>query len=149
MFNRSVGHHLAKSTVSLIESATLAGKCPGRIYESDSIQSGLTILISMADQNEKYIDSETLKAALRRLHGTSDHLLKIWLTLKQMGLSDSSAPVLVTTSSPNDALVRLFSYGDPNGGLHVPFSHMRRFMTRTCRKRVRVNPLRSLVATGT
>ncbi len=85
--------------------------------------------MTMADQNEQYIDSGTLKAALRRLNGTSDHLLKIWLTLKQMGLRDGSPPVLVTTSSPNDALVRLFSYGDPNGGLYVPFSHTRRFMT--------------------
>lgn len=55
-------------------------------------------------------------------------MLKIWFVLKQMGMTRSH-PVVVTTSSPDDALKRLFSYGEKGGDFFVPFSHTRRFMT--------------------
>jgi 5-methylcytosine-specific restriction enzyme B len=55
-------------------------------------------------------------------------MLKIWFVLKQMGLTRTN-PVLVTTSSPDEALKKLFSYSDPSRDFFVPFAHTRRFMT--------------------
>jgi len=75
-----------------------------------------------------YLGRATVELAIRKLFGTADHLLKIWFTLKQMGMADGAAPVLVTTSSPDDALQRLFSFGSPAGELFVPFAHTPRFM---------------------
>jgi hypothetical protein len=43
-----------------------------------------------------------------------------------MGLSSSNT-ITVTTSSPNEALQRLFSYGEPSGKFFIPFSHTSRF----------------------
>jgi 5-methylcytosine-specific restriction enzyme B len=74
-----------------------------------------------------YISSATLTTALGRLWATADHMLKIWFTLKQMGMT-AEQPVSVTTSSPNDALHRLFFYGN-NERLCVPFAHTSRFYT--------------------
>lgn len=75
-----------------------------------------------------FVSEEALVTALERLKGTANHLLKIWLTLKQMGMS-SENPVYVTTSSPNSALKRLFSYGDPGSKHYVPFAATKRFLT--------------------
>jgi hypothetical protein len=55
-------------------------------------------------------------------------MLKIWFTLKQMGMSDQS-PAKITTTSPNQALKRLFAYGNPDGDFYIPFAHTKRFMT--------------------
>jgi MoxR-like ATPase len=74
-----------------------------------------------------YVSKQALKTALDKLQGTADHMLKIWFVLKQMGLTNTSS-VYVTTSSPNEALGRLFAYGDPDGSLFVPFAHTTRFM---------------------
>jgi len=75
-----------------------------------------------------YIDAKTLDRAVRQLHGSAHHLLKIWLTLKQMGMIPGT-PVEITTSSPTPALTRLFSYGDPDGKFFIPFAHTERFKT--------------------
>jgi 5-methylcytosine-specific restriction enzyme B len=77
----------------------------------------------------KYITRQTLKTALERLYGTADHLLKIWFTLKQMGMAEGKPPVIVTTASPNEALVRLYAFGNPEDALYVPFAHTTRFLT--------------------
>jgi hypothetical protein len=73
-----------------------------------------------------YASKQAVTTALDKLQGTASHLLKIWLTLKQMGLTNTSS-VTVTTSSPNEALRRLFAYGAPDGSLFVPFSHTQRY----------------------
>lgn len=75
-----------------------------------------------------YIARNTLIEALERLKATSDHMIKIWFTLKQMGMT-TTKPVYIDTTSPNDALKRLFSYGSPDGQLYVPFAHTVRYMT--------------------
>lgn len=43
-----------------------------------------------------------------------------------MGLAPKS-PVEVTTATPNDALDRLFGFGDSDGRFFVPFAHSKRF----------------------
>src|SRR5437588_5559257 len=75
-----------------------------------------------------FVTRDSLERALKRLHGTADHLLKVWLALKQMGMAQG-VPVEVTTASPTPALERLFSYGHPEGDFFVPFAHTRRFKT--------------------
>jgi 5-methylcytosine-specific restriction enzyme B len=75
-----------------------------------------------------YMTRTTLITALGRLKGTADHLIKIWFTLKQMGMT-AGHPVRVTTSSPDDALVRLFGCGFPDGSFYIPFAHTERYMT--------------------
>ena len=74
-----------------------------------------------------YIDEQTLVRALRSLNGTADHMLKIWLTLKHMGLSIGAPPVAIDTSNSASSLNRLFSYGAPDDSLFVPFSHTSRY----------------------
>jgi 5-methylcytosine-specific restriction enzyme B len=78
---------------------------------------------------DHYIDKRTLRDALAHLYGTANHLLKIWLTLKQMGFGEGKPPVVVTTSSPDAALNRLFDFGSQEGNLYVPFAHTSRFLT--------------------
>lgn len=75
-----------------------------------------------------YVTKEAIGTALDRLQGSADHMIKIWFTLKQMGLTASN-PVSVTTSNPADAVKRLYSYGDREGGFFVPFSHTDGYMT--------------------
>lgn len=75
-----------------------------------------------------YLTAKSIQIALSRLFGTADHMLKIWFTLKQMGMQVDN-PVLVDTSSPTEALKRLFAYGDPNDDFFVPFAHTDRFLT--------------------
>jgi hypothetical protein len=75
-----------------------------------------------------YVCEETLSAALQDLRGTADHLLKIWFTLKQMGMT-ADQPVEIDTANSTDALRRLFSFGHPDGDFYTPFAHTPRFLT--------------------
>jgi 5-methylcytosine-specific restriction protein B len=87
-----------------------------------------------------YVTAKSLTAALQRLRATANHLLVIWFTLKQMGMTVGN-PVSVTTMSPTEALYRLFYYGDKDH-LYVPFGHTKRFMT------MRSDAARSIVQTN-
>ena len=75
----------------------------------------------------RYVDSATLKRSLKQLRGSANHLLKLWLTFKQMGLNAESSLTLDTSNS-TEALTRLFSHGDPDGSFFVPFAGTPRFM---------------------
>lgn len=75
-----------------------------------------------------YIDEKSLRASVESLFGTSGHLLKIWFTLKHMGLSISNQPVDITTSNSKQNLDRLFSFGDPKGDYFIPFAHTTRYL---------------------
>lgn len=75
-----------------------------------------------------YITAETLSTACNEMRGTADHFLKIWLTLKQMGMS-AGHPVEIDTRNSTEALQRLFAYGHPGERLYVPFAHTENLMT--------------------
>lgn len=75
-----------------------------------------------------YPTRDTLLQAIECLRGGADHLLKIWFTLKQMGMRENTA-VYVDTSSPTPYLTRLFGYGHPEGEFFIPFAHTKRFLT--------------------
>ena len=68
-----------------------------------------------------FLTRETITTALEKLHGTADHMLKIWFVLKQMGMSLDRS-VHITTSSPDSALKRLFSYGNKVYGVTETFA---------------------------
>lgn len=74
-----------------------------------------------------YVSLDSMERALCRLRGSADHMLKIWFTLKQMGMTESQH-VAITTSSPDEALRKLFDFNHHEGMLFVPFSHTTRFM---------------------
>jgi 5-methylcytosine-specific restriction protein B len=76
-----------------------------------------------------FVNSATLKLALERMYGTAGHLLKIWFTLKHMGLSPGAAPIEVDTSNSTPSLQRLFSCGAPDGSFYIPFAHTPRYLT--------------------
>lgn len=88
-----------------------------------------------------YVTQDALAEALQRLTGTAGHMLKIWLVLKQMGMADGK-PVTVTTTSPTEALRRLFEYGHSEGELFVPFAHTDRYKT------MKADAARSIVQTN-
>lgn len=75
-----------------------------------------------------FVDELTLKQSLKALYGTADHMLKIWFTLKQMGMTVDGVPAIVDTQSPTPSLKRLFSFGSPEGKFYVPFAHTTRFL---------------------
>ena len=75
-----------------------------------------------------YIDKETLIRALGNTYGTAGHLLKIWFTLKSMGLKADSPAIEIDTSNSTPSLQRLFSFGDPGGNFYIPFAHTPRFL---------------------
>lgn len=75
-----------------------------------------------------FVDGKALELALARLHGTAGHLLKIWLTFKQMGLAEGKS-VSINTSNSTPALKRLFDFGDESGRFFIPFSHTTRYKT--------------------
>ncbi len=75
-----------------------------------------------------YFTANAVRTSMEKLHATADHMLKIWFTLKQMGMAPG-VPVEITTSSPTPALQRLFSYGHPDGDFFIPFAHTKRFLT--------------------
>ena len=54
-------------------------------------------------------------------------MLKIWLTLKHMGLGVNARAVEIDTGNSTESLNRLFSYGEPGGALFVPFAHTARY----------------------
>lgn len=72
---------------------------------------------------------ESLQEALEQLQGTAGHLLKIFLTLKHMGLTAGGQPVTIDTANSTPSLVRLFACGDNEGRLFVPFAHTKRYAT--------------------
>jgi 5-methylcytosine-specific restriction enzyme B len=76
-----------------------------------------------------FVSSNCLSEALQRLYGSAGHLLKIWLTLKHMGLREGGADVAIDTSNSTPSLCRLFAYGAPDGGFYVPFAHTQRYLT--------------------
>lgn len=75
-----------------------------------------------------FINKPTLSHALERMYGTAGHLLKIWLTLKQMGLAIDASPIEINTSNSTPSLQRLFSYGAKDNGFYVPFAHTPRYL---------------------
>jgi 5-methylcytosine-specific restriction enzyme B len=76
-----------------------------------------------------FINSSTLADALGRLYGTAGHLLKIWFTLKHMGLSPGSPPVEIDTANSTASLKRLFSCGAPDESFYIPFAHTPRYLS--------------------
>ena len=74
-----------------------------------------------------YVNETSLASALESLNGTADHMLKIWLTLKHMGLSVGAPPITVDTSNSTPSLQRLFSYGAADGSFFIPFAHTARY----------------------
>jgi 5-methylcytosine-specific restriction protein B len=76
----------------------------------------------------RYLDKATLQSALNDLRGTADHLLKIWLTLKHMGLEAGSA-VSIDTANSTPSLKELFDFGDRDGRFYIPFAHTKRYLT--------------------
>jgi hypothetical protein len=82
-----------------------------------------------ADKPAIFVNAATLKLALQRMYGTAGHLLKIWFTLKHMGLSAGAPPVEVDTANSTPSLQRLFSCGAPDGSFYIPFAHTPRYLT--------------------
>jgi 5-methylcytosine-specific restriction protein B len=82
----------------------------------------------MAEPAGTFVDKKTLEFALRDLRGTADHLLKIWFTLKHMGMRAGHA-VSIDTANSTPSLKALFACGDPSGRFYVPFAHTERYMT--------------------
>jgi 5-methylcytosine-specific restriction protein B len=80
--------------------------------------------------SERFVSADALKHALVSLRGTADAMLKVWLTLKQMGFGRQQS-VLVDTSNPQDSLRKLFSYGssDSTREFFVPFAPSRSDLT--------------------
>ena len=76
-----------------------------------------------------YTSESTLDTAIKNLKGSAGHLLKIWFTLKHMGLKPGAKPVGITTSNSTAHLKKLFGYGSPTEDFFVPFAHTERFMT--------------------
>ena len=76
-----------------------------------------------------YIDSATLRSALQALYGTAGHLLKIWFTLKHMGMTEGGEAVAIDTSNSTASLQRLYSCGAPDGRFYIPFAHTPRYLT--------------------
>lgn len=76
-----------------------------------------------------YIDDVSLRTALQRMYGTAGHLLKIWFTLKHMGLAVGAPAVEIDTSNSTPSLQRLFSFGARDGSYYVPFAHTPRYLT--------------------
>jgi 5-methylcytosine-specific restriction enzyme B len=73
-----------------------------------------------------YVTAQTLLEAIYRLRATANHPIKIWFTLKQMGMTQDNA-VQVDTRNSAPALIRLFDYHHPEGQLFVPFGHTPRW----------------------
>jgi 5-methylcytosine-specific restriction enzyme B len=71
---------------------------------------------------DSYVSQGSIKAAIASLRGTADAMLKVWLTLKVMGLSDGNS-VVIDTKNSEQAVSRLFSYGADD--YFVPFATTR------------------------
>lgn len=70
-----------------------------------------------------------MKAAIRDLRGSADHLFKIWLTFKRMGLDIDRPAIVVDTANSTTALEFLFGGALSSGEFFVPFARTPRFMT--------------------
>ena len=73
-----------------------------------------------------FLSKKTIEEAIKGLRGTANHLLKIWLVLKAMGLSEDT-PVSIDTGNSTPYLKKIFSCGAPDGSFYIPFSHTARF----------------------
>lgn len=89
-----------------------------------------------------YFDENTVRSALKQLHASAGHMLKIWLVLKRMGLKVGGDAVQVDTNNSTPALTDLFSCGAPDGSYFVPFGHTPRF------KEMKHDAARSIVQTN-
>ncbi len=67
-----------------------------------------------------FVTEAAIATALDKLCNTADSMLKVWFVLKQMGMTNNTSAV-VTIASPQQALERLFSFGDRGGRFVVPF----------------------------
>ena len=76
----------------------------------------------------RFINKATLSSALEGMYGAAGHLLKIWFTLKHMGLAPDASAVEVTTLNSIPSLQRLFSYGAPDNSYYIPFAHTPRYL---------------------
>lgn len=76
-----------------------------------------------------FINKSTLSNALSATYGTAGHLLKIWFTLKHMGLSIENSNVEIDTNNSTPSLERIFSFGDNEGQFFIPFAHTTRYLT--------------------
>lgn len=76
-----------------------------------------------------YVDKSTLSRALAKMYGTAGHLLKIWFTLKHMGLETNGKGVEIDTSNSTPSLQRLFSCGASDNRFYIPFAHTPRYLT--------------------
>lgn len=89
-----------------------------------------------------YFAEETIEEAVRHLHASAGHMLKLWLVLKRMGLSSGGAAVEIDTSNSTDALKELFGSGSSDGSYFVPFAHSQRF------KEMKHDAARSIIQTN-
>lgn len=80
--------------------------------------------------SERFVSADAVKLALVSLRGTADAMLKVWLTIKQMGFTRERF-VLVDTSNPADSVSTLFAYGadDSAKEYFVPFATTRSDLT--------------------
>ena len=67
-----------------------------------------------------FLDKKTIEKSLHALQGTADHMIKIWLVLKAMGLTKKDSGG-VDTSNSSTQLTTLFHSGSPEGQFCVPF----------------------------
>lgn len=75
-----------------------------------------------------YFSKETVERAVSQLRGTANHLFKIWLCFKKMGLTENNS-ILVNTSNPTDSLNCLFHSGATDGSFFIPFASTKRYFT--------------------
>lgn len=76
-----------------------------------------------------FVDRRTIELSLAKMLGTAGHLLKIWFTLKHMGLTSVSPPIEIDTSNSTPSLQTLFSCGATDNRFYIPFAHTPRYMT--------------------
>ena len=76
-----------------------------------------------------FINNITLVRSLSALYGTSGQLLKIWFTLKHMGLGRNPNGVEIDTANSTPSLKRLFFCGASDGRFYIPFAHTPRYLT--------------------
>ena len=72
---------------------------------------------------------ESIRDSLHSLRGTADHMIKIWFTLKHMGLVEGGGSIEVTTANSKESLDQLFSCRHPDGKYLIPFATTARFNT--------------------
>lgn len=88
-----------------------------------------------------YVDEPTLSRAVQQLKGSAGPFFLNWVTLKHMGLTESSS-VEIDTSNSTPHLQRLFEFGDPDNDYFIPFAHTVRY------SRYKAHAARSVVQTN-